>query len=318
MSERLPVGETINEAFRFGLHRWGSLIRFGWFPTLVSIAVMAAYLGVVLDFNAMPKDEAEFQSFDQLGDIFRFSIPITVILGLGAYALIYLAFAGAAASVFRLAALGEERPGFLHLRFDGPAKRVFFAFFVLGLINLVVWGGAFTAGLSLAGSSWGDLGSAFMRFMEIAAEAETTEPTPEDFEGLGAPLQAFGWALLIAAVPAFYIGIKLVPFVAGSAAENRLILFGSFRMTTGHFWSIFGLYVLVLLVTVLTSSVFEIVGQIITMLGSFLMMQGAVMGIVGGALFFLYFVAAVWYYAFIYAFQLGMQGIIYRRLKTGS
>ena len=318
MSERLPVGETINEAFRFGLHRWGAFIRFGWFPALVSVAIMAAYLGVVIDFAALPKDEAEFQSFDQIWEIFRYPMSVTVILGIAAYTLIYLAFAGVAASIYRLAALGEDRPGFLHLRFDGPAKRVFFAFVILGLINLLVWGAAFTAGLSLAGSSWGDLGSAFMRFMEIAASAETTEPTPEDFAGLGAPLQAFGWAMLFAVIPALYIGIKLVPFVAGSAAENRLVLFGSFRMTTGHWWSVFGLYILVFLVTMLTSSVFEIVSQIVTMLGTFLIAQGSLMGIVGGALFLLYVVAAIWFYSFIYAFQLGMQGIIYRRLKTGS
>ena len=40
MSERLPVGEVLNEAFQFGLKRWTSVLKYGWLPALLAIGVM--------------------------------------------------------------------------------------------------------------------------------------------------------------------------------------------------------------------------------------------------------------------------------------
>ena len=47
MSAKLPVGDTINEAFQFGLHRWGAVLRFGWAPVVVSMVVMLVFAVVI-------------------------------------------------------------------------------------------------------------------------------------------------------------------------------------------------------------------------------------------------------------------------------
>ena len=98
MSERLPVGETINEAFRFGVQRWGSVIRFGWLPAIVSLLIVAIYMAAIIDFGALPENEGEFDSFEQLGDVLKLPISMIVILGLAAYTMIFVLFAGVAAS----------------------------------------------------------------------------------------------------------------------------------------------------------------------------------------------------------------------------
>ena len=258
-------------------------------------------------------------SVDELGNILRFPIPVTIILGVAAYAVIFILFSGVLASIYRLAALGEDRPGLVHLRMDGPAKRVFFAFLVLALINAIVWGLALNIGLSLAGNTWADVLQACGRLIEISAQSNASgELSAQDIEGIAAPITSFGYGPLIAALLSIYINIKLVPFAAGSAVENRLWLFGSLARTTGHFWSIIGISILLFLLILVIAIIFQIVMMVVQLLAVVLIAQGSVLAIVGAVLLFAIFPASIWYGAFTYALQFGLPAIIYRRLTAGA
>lgn len=319
MSKKLPVGETINEAFQFGLHRWGAVLRFGWLPFLASIAVMFTAVFAMLDFTAIPQGEQQLESIDEVRNIFRFPISIVVVVGLAAYALMFFLISGAFASVYRLAALGEERPGFFHFRTDGPAVRVFFAFAILTAINTVLWGLALTAALSMTNSSWREFIDAFVQFFQISAATESGDvDSREVMQALMAPFKVIWLSLLIAAIPLIYVNVKLVPFAPGSAAENRLLLFGSFAMTTGHFWSIVGVWLLYFLLMIVISIIFQLVIMIINMLMMFLIGQGSALAIAGVILLVAYIGGSIWFNSFVYALQLGLQAIIYRRLKTSA
>ncbi len=319
MSTKLPIGDTINEAFQFGLHRWGSVLRFAWLPVVVSMVVILATALLIFDFTAFPADDAELASMDEAGDILRLPLPVTIILGIVAYILIFLLMSGVLASIYRLAALGEDRRGVFQLRMDGPAKRVFFAFFVQALINLIIWVVALSIGLSMNGASWGDFLVACQQVIDVAAGSNSSgELAAQDIEVFTAPSRVLGLAPLIAFVLLFYVNIKLAPFAAGSAAENRLWLVGSFVKTTGHFWSILGITILLFLLMIVIAIIFQIVMFVVQMLSIAMMAQGSALAILGVILSIAIIPAMLWYGGFIYALQFGLQGIIYRRLTTGA
>ena len=319
MSAKLPIGDTINEAFQFGLHRWFAVLRFGWLPTLAAMAVILVFAFAVFDFGSMPSSETQLESFEEVQDVFRFPIPIVVLLGLAAYALIFYLMSGVLASIYRLAALGEDRPGIFHLRTDGPAMRVFFAFIILTLINIAISVASLSLGLSLSGSSWADVLESCRQLFAMAGDSELNDASSaEQMELLAAPFKAFGYGLLIATILSIYVNIKLIPFVAGSAAENRIILFRSFAMTTGHFWSLLGVMILFFLLYMVIAIAFQIV--IAVLQGVMILLMGATssFAIVGVLSVLVIFALSIWYSCFVYALQFGLQGIIYRRLKSDA
>lgn len=318
MSTKLPIGDTINEAFQFGLHRWGSVLRFAWLPVVVSMVVLLVTMLAIFDFAAFPDTDAEIGSVET-GDILRFPLPITVILGLVAYILMFLLFSGVLASIYRLAALGEDRPGVFQLRMDGPAKRVFFAFVILALVNFIVWSVSVTIGLSITGSSWGEIANGFRQLIESPTLAEfdgnLAVGNNQDFAAL---IEVYFFSSLLAIIPLLYVNVKLVPFAAGSAAENRLWLIGSLVKTTGHFWSMIGVIILLFIALIVTSIVFQVVMIIVMMLAGAFVAQGSGLAIVGAILFFAMFPASIWFSAFFYAVRLSLPAIIYRRLMTDA
>lgn len=318
MSTKLPVGETINEAFQFGLHRWGAVLRFGWLPVVVSMVVFLATALLIIDFSAFPAYDVELESSEELGDILRFPAPVAAIIGLAAYILVFLLMSGVLASIYRLAALGEDRPGVFQLRMDGPAKRVFFALIILALINLIVWVVSLNIGLSVRGSSWEELFSGFRHLVALPAATDSNGGALIGNEEALGWFQAYFYSSLIAIIPLIYVNVKLVPFVAGSAAENRLWLIGSFVKTTGHFWSLIGISILMVLLIIVIAIAFQLVMMIVQLLSVALIALGSGFTILGGILIFAIFPASIWYSGFVYALQFGVQGIIYRRLKTGD
>ena len=318
MSQKVPVGDVLNEAVQFGLHRWATVLRFAWLPFVISIGLFLGYVIVAFGTAVLTMESGE-SDWETIKSAMQFSVPVMIVLGIIVYAIAILLYCGVAASIFRLVALGEERPGIFQLRVDGPAVRVFMAYLIISVIGIVIWGAAFTIALNMSDESWGSVGTAFMRLIEWAAATEANETTDlEAFSALADSLKAFGLAFLIAIIPQIYVSVKLAPFPAGSAAENRLLLFGSFGMTFGHAWSIFFIFVLFIIFMIVLTIIYELAMLIFQMLAGVLVVQGGLFALIAAAIFIGIFIVSVFYQLFIVALQMSIPAIIYRRLKTGE
>ena len=131
-----------------------------------------------------------------------------------------------------------------------------------------------------------------------------------------APIGLLVLSGFFAAPVLIYVNIKLVPFPPGSASENRLLLFGAFRMTAGHFWSILGLYILFILAMIVLGIVYTLAMSFIELMAS---LGGAgALTIIGAIFTVVAFAAAIAYQVFVIGVQLSLQAIVYRRLKTGA
>lgn len=319
MSEKLPVGDVLNEAFQFGLHRWATILRFAWLPVVLMIAVFLAYIFAVLDMTTFMALDGESGDLEMLSDLLRVPMSVAVVVGIVLYIVLSIPIAGFIASVYRLVALGEERPGLFQLRVDGPAWRVFWAYIIMALISTLIWAGAAAAAFSLTGNSLPEVASAFYNLFAFAAEVDgASQPSPEMLDPFVNSFNAIFLAMLFALIPILYVNIKLTPFLPGSASENRLLLIGSFRMTFGHFWSILGIFILLIIFLLIISLIFQLAMVALQLLVSFLAVQGAGLEIVAMVLGILFIVVSIFFQAFIMAVQIAAPAIIYRRLSTGE
>lgn len=316
MSGRVPAGEILNEAFQFGFYRWLTVFRFAWAPLAFTAVLMWALITVIFDKEALAGIE-KAADLEKFSDIMNVSPVAAIALGIGAAIVMMIAFAGMFASVYRLVALGEDRPGFLQVRFDGPAQRVFMAQIILNAVNYVIGIAAVLIGLTFAGASLGDLvisSKEFFALVQQTAQDPSFQPSDAQIQSMAGPLRGIMLGGLIAAPVLIFVNVKLSPFLAGSAAENRLLLFGAFRLTAGHFWAIFGvifLFILALFAVGLAFSLAMSFVETMSNLGGSLAFIGALFGVIG-------FAATVFYQVFIIGVQLSLQAIIYRRLKTGE
>jgi len=319
MSQGIPVGDVLNEAFQFGLKRWGTVLRLGWAPVVVSLLLAGGYFALILDFEVLSQAN-ESQSFPGFAEIFKMPMSVVIALGVVFYVLIGLIYCGVMASIFRLVALGEESPGFIHVRLDGPAWRVFWASIISGLISTAIWCVAFFIALIITGNTVGayfsDMGTFFSGVM-AAVESGSDDVAAAQAAGMVNYWRTFVYAFAIAFIPLLYVGVRLQPFVAGSAAENRLILLGSFKLTEGKFWSVLGAMFLMGLVIILISMVYELFSSVIELLMGLGGGSGA-LAIIAGVMALIYLAVTVFYYAVVYGAQLAFSAILYRRLKTGE
>lgn len=318
MAEKFPVGLALNETFQFVLHRWTTILRFGLVPLLLAIVVTMALAYGLLDISGLQALENDNDAFARIGDYLHLPVALTVLVALAGVMALAFILAGFMASVYRLVALGEDTPGWYNVRIDGPALRVFFANIILNAITTgIVLVGMLIASMVTGISVWGALG-AFADLFRLVAEAEAsgTEPDPAVVLAVLAPIRTMALGYLFALVPMIYVNIRLSPFLAGSAAENRLLLAGSLALTKGNFWSLFGFHALLLLSLMALTIVFQLVVGIFDVLselpsgGAF-----ALVAAIAGAISFLISFA---FQLFTMGIQLAGNAIVYRRLKTGA
>lgn len=318
MSDKMKVGQVVNEAVRFGRYRWGAVIRFGWLPALASVLLLIAYCAAVLDLEHLQAVDSGEQTLNLES---LMSVPVSVAFGLGflTYLVMGLLFSGVYASIFRLVAMGEERPGFFHFRMDGPAIRVFLAYLILTVIGFAIWIGAIGIGSIITGGDpFAVVSQLGQVFREAIAVGETYEPSSELTVALAENLEPYGVGMLIAFIPMIYISIKLFPFPAASAVEDRLVLIGSFRMTFGHWWTIFLSALLMAIFLMIAILIFELASSIIQMIAEFALTQGGALTGIGALLLIAMFIVSLIFNAFVYSVQFAMHAIVYRRLTTGE
>ncbi|MBY0421248.1 MAG: hypothetical protein K2Q06_03015, partial [Parvularculaceae bacterium] len=180
MSAKVPVGATINEAFRFGWKRSGSVLRFLWLPVLLSFLLMFAVIGASIDFEAARAAKGEAQ---QLSDILKVSTPAFFAMIVLAYCVAAFLVSGGAASIYRLVVHGEERRGLFQLRFDGPAMRTFFAFVILALISIVLSVIGIVVASILTKQSLGDALKAYQDYMSYMMTLQGGQPDLDIVQG---------------------------------------------------------------------------------------------------------------------------------------
>lgn len=312
MSAKVPVGPTINEAFRFGWKRSGSVLRFMWLPVLLSVILLAGVIGASIDFEAARAAKGEAQ---QLADILK--VPTAAFFGMLIVSYVAAAFvvSGGAASIYRLVVHGEERPGLFQLRFDGPAMRTFLAFVILGLISVVLSGVGIAVASLLTKQSLADAFKAYQDYMSYMMTLQGGQPDLDIVKGFQDRMKVFDQGSAIAAIPSIYLAVKLMPFPAGSAAENRLLLLGSFSKTFGHAWSIFFGYVLLIIAMVLVFIVAALGVAALGVVAGFLAQSAPIFGAVIG---FVIFGGLAWLAIFASGVFFAFSGVIYRRLAYGE
>jgi hypothetical protein len=317
MTVRFPVGEALNETFQFALHRWSAILRFGWAPLAIAIAISLGLVFSILDIAALEAVE-DPNALLNFGQFVRVPAPVAVFLAIGGVLLISLIMAGFMASIFRLVALGEDDGRFFNLRLDGPAFRVFFAQLILNVINYAIYAAGLIVASALTGISIGSAFGVISEFFRIVSEAAAsgTDPDPSEVGEKLAPIGLFFVGGLFALLPMIFVNIRLSPFAAGSAAENRLLLLGAFRLTHGNFWPLLGYYVLLFVALMVIGVVFQIVISIIDVLSA--LPAGGAFSLISVIAAFIGIAASVAYQLFVLGLQLGGQGIVYRRLKTGA
>ncbi|MCK5744628.1 MAG: hypothetical protein KAH44_00365, partial [Oricola sp.] len=204
----------------------------------------------------------------------------------------------------------------LQVRFDGPAQRVFAALLILNVLNYAVILLLCVVMLLIGGSGFGDFFRAwpvFFSLVEAASADPSYQPSAQELAALK-PLGSFFTGLFLAVPALIYLNVKLAPFAPGSAAENRLLLFGAFRMTSGHAWSIFGTLILFVLAMVVMSILYMLTMSFLELMAS----VGGTMAFIGMIFNAISLAAGIAYQIFVMGVQLSLQAIIYRRLKTGE
>lgn len=318
MAEKFLTGEALNETVQFALNRWGTVLRFGWAPMVIVLGVSLGLAWTIFDLNALEAADDNPEIIFQFDQYLKMAPSSAILLGVAGSLLISFLLAGFMASVYRLVALGEERPGFIHLRFDGPAQRVFIANLIQSLINFLIYAAAFFVASLTTGISPGDAFGAIGEFFRLISQAAESgrQIDPSEIGDSVAPVGLFFVAGVFAMLPAIYVNIRLAPFLAGSAAENRLLLLGAFRLTAGRFWSLFFYYLLLIIVMMIIAFVYQLLIGIVEALSG--LPSNGVFAVIGYFASALGVIATVAYQLFVYAIQFGGQGVVYRRLKTGA
>lgn len=314
---KLPIGETVNEAFRFGLRRWGTVLKFFWLPAVLGYVLVVAAIMAMIDFKglrALSDSKSEDPAY-LLSHMFNAPLPVVIAVVLAASLIYGLLISGGAASVFRLVVHGEERPGVFQLRFDGPALRTFAAYFIVVLISLTITLLCMGIAAIAHHGSLGDIFNAYADFIKYSASAKGGRPDPDIIANLEAQLEPFTLGSRLAMLPRIYFAVALAPFVAGTAAENRLLLLGSFRLTSGNWWRILAAYALMVIALVLIIIAAVLGIWVLILLGAVLAKIAPIFSV---ALWAAVFVAVIFLVLFKSGVTLAFQGIVYRRLAYGD
>lgn len=315
MSRYFPVGEAVNEAADFARHRWGAIIRFGWLPAVISIVILGVFVAGAIDIKAIQGAAAEGKSVVPL-DALRLPFWQFAIASLVVYALAFFFWAGALASVLRLVALGEDRPGLFHLRMDGAAARVYLACLFTAGVGAAVSLAVFAAVGLLTGVN--PLG-AFEAIMRAALAVSGDAGAPP--EGAVALNEAFGFFLLgslAAAMPSIYLAVKFAPFAAAAACEDRLDFGAAYALTRGAFSPVLGALALMTVFIVIATVIFQLSTGVLDVVASGIGNRGGAAAAIGGALKLVIALATFLFNAFVYSAQFALSAIVYRRLKTGA
>ncbi|MEO1311457.1 MAG: hypothetical protein AAFV51_10890 [Pseudomonadota bacterium] len=307
MKQPLGVGDILTESFRFGGSRIATVLRVVWAPLVVLAVIWGGAMFAVFGsdfaaFETMTEEEAVLFILERL------FTPSTMLAFVALGLVSAFVYSGAMAAIFRLVALDEEPQGAFFVRFDGPSVRTGVAAILYNAIFYVIAGIAGWIAVSRAGGA-PDLAAIF-----------ADEPDADEALAFA---QIAGLTFLISILPLAYLGVKLTPFLPGTASENRLLFVNSFSLTAGYFWSILGLFVVLFAAVIGLSLAFELLQGAVQLLQTAISVVGGEAGKALASLIFglVILVATIAFQLFLTGVQLAAPALVYRRLddiKNGS
>ena len=309
----LPSGEVLNEAFQFSLRCWSAVLRLAWLPLVLCGLIFLGY-------GALAFVGGSGAGGEPAGIALRVPGVVAFVLGAAATGGAVYLFAGFMTSIYRLVATGEERPGLAVLRADPPVMRVFLAMVIVNAAGFALMGAGLALAMLVTATGPSAVAAALAEYVSLAANASATgQPVSiEALERLSEPLSVLFLGAVGALAPIIYLNVRLAPFAAAAAVENRLLLLGSFHLTRGRFWSIFFIFFLLLVSILALSIIIQLGSAIFQQLGQALLMLGGAAGLAGSGLLLIAFLIGIGFQLFSTTLQVAAQGIIYRLLKTGE
>lgn len=310
--DRIPIGTTAAEPLQFIRYRWKTVLKTLLAPVLLGYVVLVVATGAIIDPALLSVERENFGVFEALRTPIWLAAPIAVFVALLAQFL----QAGATASIIRLVALGEAPPKWYRFRTDEPAQRVFWAGAVLLVLTLGLWGVVAVLVTAVTGQSPLAAWSVMVEIMSQQASGATVVVlSPESRAILGS--SSIWLFLMLGLVGNIVLSVRLAPFIAGAAVENRLILLKSIRMTRGYIGKILFALILFGLVLTMFSAAISIASQIITGVGTAFQAIGGPGTIFGALLLFI--PSAMQFCAQILTIgaQAAFTSVVYRRLETG-
>ncbi|MCI5044335.1 MAG: hypothetical protein MRY72_06525 [Aquisalinus sp.] len=237
---KLPVGDTVIGAVKFGFQNMFTTIRLGWVGLLLSI-ILIGIVGV-LAFGGM-----DFSVFEDLED-WDYNTADENMAALHAVFSIYggiflailiasIAFVPLTVILIRMAADVEEAPGGIgYFRLGGTEFLYILGGIVSSILHSLV---AFLALIpALAAFGWGAI-------ISFADGSDFEAALDNSALGLGG---AAGILLLIVGIVLIiWFAIRMTTFLPAIAAEGGFPLFKALKMTGKNVWHIIGAWILFIL-----------------------------------------------------------------------
>lgn len=282
---KVRVKDAATEAMNFGLQRWGTVLRVGWFPYLLVLVTMIMAYGFVLQ-PYFSEIAANPEGADVIINNALNTPPgIVAQVVVGIFNVILLACVMNV--LYRFVATGEEPPAGLAFFRLGPAEWRMTLAFLAYYIVMIVAGFAVSAPFLLIDGVFGV------------------------DEGPVATVLAFG--LLGAVCFILWVGVRLIIFTPATAVEERLVLLRAWRLSEGHFWGFLGALLLVMLIFLVGYLILVVTAGLIITVG------GVITAVAGGAVGGLFIAACLLVAAPVAVSVLGGVGIalpavLYRQL----
>lgn len=209
MMNKVPVGSTISRSYGFAFGNIVNNLGAIWIPVAILWAASFAFQG------AMMKTSLDAGSNPQAA---LAAAPMLLLYSVVTIVLLSAQIAGLTREALGL----RTGNAFLQFPFGAATWRVLGAFFLYGLVMLVIYFGMVIGGAVLGGG----LGIAMMQGGSGAA-------------GIGGAIMVIVFLLIFCAL--IYISTRLSFFLAPVAVgEHKVSLIRSWQLSKGNFWRIFG------------------------------------------------------------------------------
>ncbi|MCI5047730.1 MAG: hypothetical protein MRY59_09525 [Aquisalinus sp.] len=313
---KLPVGDTVIGAVRFGFQNMFTTIRLGWVGLLLSIVLIGIVGFLVLggmDFSVLEDlEDWDYNTADEnmaaLHAVFSIYGGIFLAVLIGA-----IAFVPLTVILIRMAADVEEAPpGIGYFRFGGTEILYILGGVVSSILHSLV---AFLALIpALAAFGWGAI-------ISFADGSDFEAALDNSALGLGGAVGVL--LLIVGIVLIIWFAIRMSTFLPAIAAEGGFPLFKALKMTGKNVWHIIGAWILFILLrtaieigftigvvalTLLFVFLYQAAGAEMEMLGILVVAAGALIGI------FVYLL----YMMFVIASGIAFPAKIYSHLKQNA